>query len=300
MSSNKITGLPAVALAAVLWGTVGVTTKTIYQLGPTNALSIGFFRLAFSVPAMLLLYRAVYGVPAGKPQSKRDLGIMLILGAAMALYQVCIFGAIPKVGVAIATLIALCVAPIIVALLSGWLLNEKLTGRVLLALLLAIIGTGLLVGWQGVNVNGEQGQLRSGIVLALGAALSYGVVTICGRMLSGRYTALYPITVGFAAGAILLFPFALAGGLTLDYPPAGWLLLLYLGVVPTAIGYWLFLYGLRWLPATVASIVTLLEPLTATILASLLFGERLAPAGVVAAGLLLTSMIILAGNHKKG
>lgn len=296
MSIPKSSGLPSVALAAILWGTVGVATKMIYQISQTNALSIGFFRLAFSVPAMLLLYRAVYGLPAGKPQSRRDLGLMLILGGAMALYQVCIFGAIPKVGVAIATLIAICVAPIIVAILAGWLLGEKLSGRVLLALLLAVSGTGLLVGWQ--EVNGEQRQMVSGILLALGAALSYGVVTICGRMLSGRYTSLYPITVGFGAGAVLLLPFTLVGGLTLDYAPAGWLLLLYLGIIPTAIGYWLFLYGLRWLPATVASIVTLIEPLTATILAGLLFSERLAPAGIMGAGLLLTSMILLAGPSK--
>lgn len=296
MSIPKSSGLPSVALAAILWGTVGVATKMIYQISQTNALSIGFFRLAFSVPAMLLLYRAVYGLPAGKPQSRRDLGLMLILGGAMALSQACIFGAIPKVGVAIATLIAICVAPIIVAILAGWLLGEKLSGRVLLALLLAVSGTGLLVGWQ--EVNGEQRQMVSGILLALGAALSYGVVTICGRMLSGRYTSLYPITVGFGAGAVLLLPFTLVGGLTLDYAPAGWLLLLYLGIIPTAIGYWLFLYGLRWLPATVASIVTLIEPLTATILAGLLFSERLAPAGIMGAGLLLTSMILLAGPSK--
>ena len=296
MTTAKPAGLLAVLLASVLWGTVGVATKAIYKIGETNALSIGFFRLAFSVPAMLLLYQAVYGFPAGKPQSKRDLALMFILGGAMALYQVCIFGAIPKVGVAIATLIAICVAPMVVALLAGWLLGETLSGRVLLALLLAISGTGLLVGWQGRI--GQSGQMGAGIGLALGAAISYAIVTICGRMLSGRYPALYPITVGFAAGAMLLLPFALVGGLTLDYAPAGWLLLFYLGIIPTAIGYWLFLYGLRWLPATVASIVTLIEPLTATILASLLFHERLAPAGIIGAGLLLTSMILLAGPAK--
>jgi DME family drug/metabolite transporter len=69
--------------------------------------------------------------------------------------------------------------------------------------------------------------------------------------------------------------------------------LLYLGLVPTALAYWLFLNGLRHTPATTASILTLAEPLTSTVLAALLFGERLAPLGLLGAALLLAAMGVL-------
>ena len=46
-------GLLLIVLAAVLWGTVGVATKTIFGLSDTNPLSIGFFRVVFSVPVLL-------------------------------------------------------------------------------------------------------------------------------------------------------------------------------------------------------------------------------------------------------
>ena len=55
---NKTSNTWAMALVigcAVLWGTVGVTTRGIYAVSDTNPLSIGFFRLLFSVPLLAIL-----------------------------------------------------------------------------------------------------------------------------------------------------------------------------------------------------------------------------------------------------
>jgi len=78
-----------------------------------------------------------------------------------------------------------------------------------------------------------------------------------------------------------------------SYPTAGWLLLLHLGLLPTALAYVLFLFAMRHTSATVASIVTLLEPLTSTVLAWALFGEQLGPLGLPGALLLLGAIGLL-------
>ena len=70
-------------------------------------------------------------------------------------------------------------------------------------------------------------------------------------------------------------------------------LLLYLGLVPTALAYVLFLTGMRSITATVASIATLIEPLTSTVLAWLLFDEQLGPLGLFGAALLLGAIGLL-------
>ena len=119
------------------------------------------------------------------------------------------------------------------------------------------------------------------------------IISLCSRALAGRYHPLQPITIGFGAGAALLLPFALVSGLAVAYPAAGWLLLLHLGLVPTALAYALFLSGMRHTTATVASIVTLVEPLTSTMLAWALFGERLGPLGLLGAALLLGAIGLL-------
>jgi drug/metabolite transporter, DME family len=62
---------------------------------------------------------------------------------------------------------------------------------------------------------------------------------------------------------------------------------------PTALAYVLFVRGLRSVPATAATIATLLEPLTSTILAWLLFGERLGRLGAWGGLLLGAAMLML-------
>src|SRR5262245_31612351 len=236
-------GLFLIVLAAVLWGTVGVATKTIYGLSDTNSLSIGFFRLVFSVPVLLA---ACWHTLRGRMFriTPRDLASMLLMGAFMAFYQVCYFAAIARVGVAIAVLVTLCTAPVMVALLSALLLRERLTGTIVLALTCALAGTAMLI-WVGPETGGSRRDTLAGVLLALGSAFGYTMLTLCSRTLASRYHALQPITIGFATGALLLLPFALATRFVVSYPAGGWALLLYLGLVPTALAYVLFLTGIR-------------------------------------------------------
>src|SRR5262245_31239194 len=127
------TGLLSVTLAAITWGTIGVAVDLLYRLTPTNALSVGFWRLAFSAPVLLVLSR-VYAGPDFWHVRRRDLGPLLLMGAAFAAYQVCYFAAIPYIGVAAAVLVNICSAPIMVAVLSGLFLGERLTWVIGLAL----------------------------------------------------------------------------------------------------------------------------------------------------------------------
>jgi drug/metabolite transporter, DME family len=60
--------------------------------------------------------------------------------------------------------------------------------------------------------------------------------------------------------------------------------------VPTAAAYILYVIGLRTTPVTVSGILTLVEPLTATLLGVLFFGDRLGTAGVLGAGLLVSTV----------
>lgn len=302
MSSNTAAradgrrGLLMIILAAVMWGTVGVVTKALYQIADTNALSIGFFRLALASPVLVAACWRVLGARTLRIP-RRDLAFMMLIGMAMALYQVCYFAAIARVGVAIAVLITLCTAPVMVAVLSALLLRERLSRLMLLALGTALAGTVMLV-WVGPE-RGAPSQ-TIGVLLALGSALGYTIVALCSRALAGRYHPLQPITVGFVAGALMLLPFALATGLAVHYSPAGWALLLHLGLVPTALAYVLFVAGIRHTTATVASIATLIEPLTSTGLAWLLFGERLGPLGLLGALLLLGAIgMLYAGSARQ-
>ncbi len=272
---------------------MGVTTRALYGSSATNPLSVGFFRLAVATPLLGLACWAALGRRSWAV-APRDWPVMGALGVMLALYQVCYFTAITQVGVAVATLVTLSLAPVLVALLAPLLTGERLSRPLLLALALALVGILCIVGVPGTV--GPHGHIVQGTLFASGSALGYALVTLMGRSLA-RYHPLQTLTVGFATGTLVLLPVALATGFVVHYSPQGWLLLLYLGSVPSALAYGLFLAGMARTPATVASITTLLEPLTATILAALLFGERLTPLGIVGAGLLLGAVLLLARLH---
>jgi drug/metabolite transporter, DME family len=280
-----------IALAALTWGTIGIAVDLLYRVAPaTNALSIGFLRLAIAVPPLLLLSRLLAGRGFLR-FARRDALALLTIGAAFAAYQVCYFAAISRIGVAVAVLINICSAPVFIALLASVLLQERLNRATLLALLGATGGTALLVG--AAPQTGASGALLTGAALALGAGFAYALVAVAARSIAARYHPVQPIAAAFTLGALLLLPFALAQGLVLVYPLAGWLLLLHLGVLPTALGYALYLAGLRTTPATASAVLVLLEPLISALLALLLLQERLAPLGWLGASLLLGSMALL-------
>jgi DME family drug/metabolite transporter len=278
-----------IMFAAVLWGTVGVTTQAIYQISTTNPISIGFFRLALATPILLLAAWLLPAHSAGR-LTRRDLLAMALIGVMLAFYQVCFFAAIARIGVAIATLITLCSAPVLVALLGAIFMRERLTPAVLLALVCAVVGVALMV-----QIQPETGQSTDliGILLALGSGFGYAVMALAGRTVAGHAHPIQTSAVSFACGALALLPIALATGFAVDYPAQGWLLLGYLGLVPSALAYMAFLAGMRSTPATIASIITLLEPLTATVLAWVLFGEQLGPSGLLGACFLLGAIGIL-------
>ncbi|MBI3761465.1 MAG: EamA family transporter [Chloroflexi bacterium] len=277
------TGMILVALAAATWGTIGVAVDLLYRVASTDAVSVGFWRMAISVPPLLILSR-VFAGPNFWRIERRDTALLLLLGVSFAAYQVFYFAAIPLIGVAAAVMVNICSAPVIIALLSAVFLRERLTPIIGLVLAGAILGVGLLVG--GSPEAKSQSDLIVGGALALGAGFAYSLVAIAARVVAPRYHPVQPIALAFAIGALLLLPFALSQGLDVRYPVQGWLLLIHLGLVPTGLGYWLYLRGLKTTPVTIAGAITLL-------------GERSSRTGL-AGGILLIGGIVILYMHQSG
>jgi drug/metabolite transporter, DME family len=292
-------GLLLVAVAATSWGTTGATMTLLARDAEISPLLVGWSRLAIAAPVLLLAAATSRGATC--PARRRwptlvDLPLCAALGVAMAAYQVCYFRAVTLAGVAPAALLAICSAPLIIAVLAALFLGERLTPRVRLALGMAVVGTALLVvGPRGL---GEiAGHFGLGALLALGAGVSYAVYAVAAKGLLARVAPLAVAAITFALAAAFLAPALLGEPAPGRALAAGWPLLLYLGLGPTAIAYALFTAGLSRVPATAAGIVALLEPLTATLLGLALFGERLGPLGLTGALLLLAALVILTARR---
>jgi DME family drug/metabolite transporter len=85
-----------------------------------------------------------------------------------------------------------------------------------------------------------------------------------------------------------------------DLKRSAWALssILYLGAVPTALAYTLFFAGLGVVRATTASVIALVEPLTAAVIGILVFGERLNAVMLTGTALMLFAVLFLAADER--
>ena len=269
-------------------------------------MSVATYRLL--VAALVLLAVHLAGVSSAGcwrcwrgcgPSPAGDGWRVLGVGAGLAVFQVCYFLAVRAVGVSVATMLTLGLAPVLVTLGAALLLHERVGTRLRVALPTALVGLVLLVG-AGGGVLGGDGRSLLGAALAAVSATGYAGVTLLGRTLAGRVASEHVTGIGFAVAAVLVLPVGLAAGMTVDPAPGTVALVVYLGVVPTALAYTLFFAGLRGTASGAASVLTLVEPLTATVLAVLLLDERLATgqwAGAVLLGLVVLLLSLPAGGR---
>ena len=249
-----------------------------------SPLFVGAARLWIAAVLLMLAARTTVRVAA-----PRDLRRCVLMGACMAGYQAAYFTAVTLSGITMTALIAICSAPLMIAALAPAALGERLTPRVRFALGLGVAGTALLVA-------APQGMLEltarlvAGALLALAAGLAYAIYVVLAKATLARLAPLPLTALTFTAGAVLLTPAVLWTEAPLRQLTLGWPWLLYLGGVATAGAYAVYSLGLRRVPASVAGVVTLLEPLTATLLGVAVFGERLGATGVVGAVLLFSAL----------
>ncbi len=281
------TGLLLIALAAVAWSTTGAALKFIGPASVAAPFIAGAAKLAVGAPLLAGAARVFEG-----PIRSRGGRGFFVAGLFMAAYQVCYFFAVPLAGVAATALLAICSAPILVAVLARILLGERFTPGRVLALALGVSGAVLLVAGGDTRLGPD---FTAGALLALSAGLSYSLYAVVTK---GTLAGTPPLTLSAltcAVGALVLAPiFAVRPADTTATLARSWPLLLYLGAVTAALPYSLYTSGLRRVPASTATVAGLLEPLIATVLGVVLFGERLGAAGAVGGSLLLLAVALLA------
>jgi len=286
--SERLRGYGLVLVAAGLWATLGLFYQLLaaYGLPP---LTIVFFRAA--IAALTLFLVLGWRRRDWLRLERRDWPLFVAFGliGVAAFYVVYIY-AIDLVGMGVAAVL-MYTAPAWVTLFGALFLGEHLDWLKGGALLLSCAGCALVsraYDLVGVRLN------LLGILAGLGAGLTYGLYTLFSKVAQRRYTAWTTLAYALGIGALFMLPLqspaALIRALT---TPALLFWLLVLGLVPTLGGGLAFNAGLRWVPASNASIVATLEPAIATLLGWAFLGEHLEAPQLLGAGLILAAVIIL-------
>jgi drug/metabolite transporter, DME family len=289
-SSSAGLAFVAACGAGVLWGTGALVVNVLVEKHGFTPENISFWR--FVVGAVVLL--TVFGRSISWGKLMPMLGTVLMAGVAMAGYVLLWFLGIEQMGSAVPTLIALCLPPVLVTAIAVARRQERADLKLLLVLLGAIVGTVLIVLQHkpSTSVGSPNGTLM-GVLFSIGSALLYtGFSMISGRISialgAGPATACLTVVAAAAMGLFGLYrPLTWPS----EVPPQAWFL--YLGVVTAALALLAFSWGAARLKPTALTVATLLEPLTAVILSTVLLGQKLSALQWFGGALLMLSIWVL-------
>lgn len=274
-------GAPDVALAAALWGTAGTAQELL--LPTASPVAVAAVRCLLAGAVLLLSIVPRTSARASLVVTVRTGGWPLVLATvALTIFQASYLLGIRTAGVALGTLVALGSAPAWAGLFA-LLLRRRPTRRWASATAVAVAGLVALVGAD------TGGATVRGVALAATAGAAYaGYTTASARLRSDDRAAV--VAVVFTACGVVLTPAVVVAPVPLDLGAVAGLA--WLAVATTVVPYRVFLRGLRTVDAPTATTLSLLEPLTATLLAVSLVGERLTAVGALGITALVTGVLL--------
>lgn len=277
-----------VLFAAILWGTTG--TAQTFVPAAAHPIAIGAARLAVGGLFLLLVTLLL-----GKLNLKGwPIKLTLLAAFCMACYQPLFFSAVHQTGVAVGTVIAIGSAPILSGFLETIFFKRRPSYIWWGATSLSILGCALLF------LTEDTVMIKpGGILLALGAGLSFASYTLLIGQIVQAKNPLETAAVIFGIGGVILLPFLFLFDMQWILQPSGIAVSLHLGIVATAAAYFLFSKGLQQVPASAAVSLSLAEPFTAAVLGVALVGEQLNLLSWLGIGMLLGGIVLIAFAPKK-
>lgn len=284
----------SVLLAGVLWGVGALVAQSVMAKG-IAPYSLSLARFALGLPLLWWWHwRQVAATPSAaewRPLSWRDKALVAGTGVAMAMNVTCWFAGITHIGAALPTVISICCAPVIVALLSVLRGYERVSARLLSALVLALGGVALIVVTREVSLPQDY---AVGLSWSFASAGLYALVVLGNARMPRQVSAVTASTWSMSVAALLMLAMAVMQGITWPQDGMAWLQVGYTGVFTTSIAYLAFAWGARRLSPVATVVGTLIEPLVTAVAAAWLLAQPLTGQQCLGAVLLGVAMLLLA------
>jgi drug/metabolite transporter (DMT)-like permease len=295
---------------ALLTAIIAISTASIFirfaQADGVPSIVIATLRLSFATILLTPLAFTKYW-----DEIKRFTRIEILLGALsgffLALHFATWISSLEYTSVA-SSAVFVSTGPLWAALLSPFLLNEKLGQTAILGLTLALAG-GTVIGLSDACSFGDgiscpdihnffQGRAIWGNFLALLGALAVTGYLIIGRKIRTSISLVPYIFLVYGMSAAVLIVFMLSSGNSpFGYEPKSYLWVFLLALIPQLIGHSLFNWALKHVPATFVAVSTLGEPLGSAILAIFILNEFPSPIALFGGVLIFTGIILTSSQQ---
>jgi drug/metabolite transporter (DMT)-like permease len=263
------------------------TSSILIRLSEAPTLVLATYRLGMASLFMIAAAVHTRQLAQLKMMDRKDSLSMIVSGFFLFLHFATWITSLSYTTVATSVIIVN-TSPILVALLSYVFLQEGLTLKTGVGIILSMTGAILI----GLSDPVEENMV--GIFLAFMGAIGLAVYLVIGRNLRRKLgtfsyvSGVYSVSFGFLFLSTLLFRQSFSG-----YPVREYVLFFLLALIPSSIGHTLYNYCLKYLKAAVVSVSLLGEPVCATIMAMIFFTE-IPTIHVVGGGILVVGGIYLA------
>ncbi len=276
-------GYGEIITAAVLWGTAGILVKMISGM---SALSILFYRVALAFVILFLIIMLSGNLSRLRLSDKKS--YLVLFSVLQVITMLAFFESILNASVPVAVLL-LYTAPVYVTIFSPLLLKERSTGKGWLALVLSIAGVILIVDPLNLDFS-----VRSiGIIAGILSGISYAFQIMTSRHISKSYSGYSQAFWSFMIATLLLLP---AVAVPADIVIENTIYLLLLAVFPTILAVSLYFNGLKKVRAANASILGLIEPLSAVIFSIIILHDSISMPVMMGGALILAGGAIVTGE----
>ena len=285
---NQIAGISTafVALAALFWGLSGGIGGILAAQG-WDPVVVSFYRGTIGL-LFVLVWLALR--PRGSGLASRRLWFWsAIAGVGVAGNFAFYFVSIAEGSVAVAATLMYC-APVFVYLVSFMLKLEKPTLFKWAAIAMVMLGIVLLTGIYEIEA-GEVTPMAAGAGLLSG--LSYAVFIFGFKYAAPHGSPQAILVIAFAVLATILIWLGDADQTLAVLKTPGWPLIAVLGVFGAGLSFIFYIVGLKHTAPAVASIVAMVEPVTATLFGVVILNESLAALQIFGMGLILFTVTAL-------
>ena len=278
------------ALSMALVGSYVALSKPLVLVFPVFLLA--WLRFGVGALAMAHWLRKPAGEPPMTPRTRWLLFLESFLGNF--LFSICMLYGV-SLTTAVAAGVVMSSIPAVVAVLSWIFLRERIGGRSLAGIACAAVGIGLFSLQKPATPEAAGSLAWLGNLLVFAAVVCEASYVVIGKRLTDglgprRISALINLV-----GLALVTPMGLWAALSFDFAAVQapmWLLLVFYGLAASVWTVWLWMTGLRTVPASQAGVFTIMLPISAAAIGVLFMGERLTPLQLLAFGIALLGLVL--------
>ena len=233
------------------------------------------------------------GEQSPTPRAWRQLFLQSFFGNF--LFSICMLYGVSLTSASAAGII-LSTLPAVVAVFSAIFLRERLTGRAIVAVVLAVSGIAVLQFTRAGAAGEDGGRVLLGNLLIFCSVCCEAIYVILGKRLTASLSAMRISALINLFGLALIAPFGLWQLRQFDLSSLGGgtlALLGYYAIAASVVSTWLWLTGLKHVPAHHAGVFTIALPLTATLIGVFVLGESLTGAHLIAFALAVAGIVLV-------